>query len=154
MDINQSKVSGNKDAIENLLRQGGVGDPTDEDDQEGWESNVVDISPYVVLIHGDLGTCERVDSLLEQRAIKDTPWRRYQFVVFVMGQFHLKMACADAIWHIFINPAKARQDETVLIKLVGQLCPKDTGRITSNPGFRRMHEVIGHVGTCLRLDAW
>ena len=75
MDINQSKVSGNKDAIANLLHQGGVSDPTDEDDHDDkWEPDVIDISPYVILVHGDLSTCERVESLLDQRAIKDTPW--------------------------------------------------------------------------------
>jgi hypothetical protein len=51
MDINQSKVSGNKDAIADLLRQGGVGDPTDEDDHDDeWEPDIINISPYVVLI--------------------------------------------------------------------------------------------------------
>jgi hypothetical protein len=72
-----------------------------------------------------------------------------------MGQFHLKMACADAIWRIFINPAKARQDETALIKLIGQLRPRETGRITSNPGFCCMHDVISSGGWAgLGSKAW
>ncbi|THH18250.1 hypothetical protein EW146_g2697 [Bondarzewia mesenterica] len=150
MDINQSKVLGNLQAIANLLAQGGLGDPNDDD----CDSEVVDISEFVTLIYGDLGTWEWVRSLLERRAIEDTPWLRYQFVVFVMGLFHLKMACADAIWQIFINPPKSRQDNNTFIKFVDKLRPKETGKITSDPGFRRMHEVIGHIGICLRLDAW
>ncbi|ETW78199.1 hypothetical protein HETIRDRAFT_325386 [Heterobasidion irregulare TC 32-1] len=108
----------------------------------------------VVLFFGDLGTWERVNSLLEEQTIKKSPWHRYQFIVFIMGLFHLKMACADAIWRIFINPPDARQDPNSLLKLVGQLKPKETGKITSDPGFCRMHEVIGHTSICLHLDAW
>ncbi|OCH83847.1 hypothetical protein OBBRIDRAFT_742583, partial [Obba rivulosa] len=65
MDINQSR--GNIEAITNLLRQGGMGDPKEDGD------DVQDISDYVVLIHGDLGTCERVKSILRIRAIEATP---------------------------------------------------------------------------------
>jgi len=112
MDINQSKVSGNKDAIADLLQQGRVGDPTDDDDDDEWEPGIIDISPYVVLIHGDLGTCEHIESLLEQCTIEDTPWRRYQYVIFVMGQFHLKMACADAIWHTVSLSIQSKHSKT------------------------------------------
>lgn len=34
------------------------------------------------------------------------------------------------------------------------LRPKETGKISSKPGFRRMHEVIQHDGTVMRLDCW
>ncbi|KAH7917504.1 hypothetical protein BV22DRAFT_1108559 [Leucogyrophana mollusca] len=155
MDINQSKVSGNIKAIANLLQQGGVGDPT-EKIVTGSEltADVVDIQDYVVLFHGDLGTAERVQSVLERRSIEATPWRRYQFVVFVMGLFHLKMACADAIWRIFIEPKASRDDTTSLMHFIALHRPRETGKIGSDPGFRRMHEVIGHTGIALRLDAW
>ncbi|KAJ6607144.1 hypothetical protein B0H10DRAFT_2307406 [Mycena sp. CBHHK59/15] len=69
---------------------------------------------YVVSFHGDLGTGERIMSLLQRRSIESTPWLRYQFVIYVM----------------------------------------ETGKIGSDPGFRRMHEVITHEGVALRLDAW
>jgi hypothetical protein len=39
MDINQSKVSGNIQAIEELISQGGVGDP-EVDESSEWESDV------------------------------------------------------------------------------------------------------------------
>jgi hypothetical protein len=35
--------------------------------------------------------------LLESRSVERTPWWWFQFIVYVMGLFHLKMACADAI---------------------------------------------------------
>lgn len=153
MDIKQSTVAGNIQAILELLQQGGVGHPTDDDDSE-WESNLVNIAEYVVLFWGDLGTGERINSLLEQRSIEATPWRRYQFVVFVMGLFHLKMACADALWRIFIEPKAARDDVNSLMSFVALHRGNETGTIGSKPGFRRMHEVIGYDGVALRLDAW
>ncbi|KIO01850.1 hypothetical protein M404DRAFT_28360 [Pisolithus tinctorius Marx 270] len=148
MDINQSKVSGNLQAIMDLLQQGGVGDPSES------QFDIMDMREYVILFHGDLGTGERVQTLMERRSIEDTPWRRFQFVVFVMGLFHLKMACADALWRIFLESKTGREDKTSLMQYVALTRPRETGKIGSDPGFRRMHEVIGHIGVALRLDAW
>jgi hypothetical protein len=39
-------------------------------------------------------------------------------VVFVMSLFNLKMACADAIWCIFIEPKAARDDAMSLMHFV------------------------------------
>ena len=77
-----------------------------------------------------------------------------QSVIFVMGLFHLKMACTDAIWRIFIRPAAAKEDMNSLMEHIGQIRPKETGKIRSGPGFWRMHEVIQHVGIVSRLDCW
>ena len=71
-----------------------------------------------------------------------------------MGFFHLKMACADAIWRIFLENKKARLDENSLMHFVALHHPKETGKIGSNPGFRRMHDIIQQEGTALHLDAW
>lgn len=109
MDINQSKVTGNILAIEELLRQGGVGDPSES------KFDIVDMRGHAVIFHGDLGTGECIQTLLECRLIKEIPWKRFEFTVFVMRLFHLKMACADAMWHIFIEPKEARDDKTSLM---------------------------------------
>ncbi|KAJ6507555.1 hypothetical protein DFH09DRAFT_1438053 [Mycena vulgaris] len=153
MDIKQSTVEGNLKAIPELLQQGGVGD-TDEDDGGMWEKNLKSIVAYVILFHGDLGTGEQIMSILQRRANESTPWRRYQFVIFIMGLFHLKMACADAIWRIFIKPMLAREDANSVMRFVALHRVRETGKIGSDPGFRRMHEVIMHEGAALRLDAW
>jgi hypothetical protein len=155
MDINQSKVSGNIRAVANLMEQGGVGDPDEgmEEDSE-YERDVVDMRPFVILIHGDLGTFERVQSILQQRSLELTAYRRYQFIVFIMGLFHLKMACADAIWRIFIEPKATRIDANSLLMFVAQHQPPQTGKIGSDPGFCIMHKVIGNTGVALQLDAW
>ena len=153
MDINQSKVSGNIQAIEELIQQGGVGDP-EVDGSSVRESDVTDIREHVVLFHGDLGTGERVESLLERRSLEKTVTNRFQFVIFVFGLFHFKMACADALWRIFIEPKLSRDDDNSLMRFVAQHRPRETGKIGTKPGFRRMHEVIDHEGVALRLSAW
>ncbi|KAJ3519118.1 hypothetical protein NMY22_g13344 [Coprinellus aureogranulatus] len=148
MEYSNSTVSGNISTILDLARQGGIGDP-----QESGEG-VEDVSKHVVMFHGDLGTGDRILAILLRRSIEDTAWRRFQFVIFVPGFFHFKMACVDALWKIFIQPVDARQDPTSLICDVGVLRPRETGKVTSEPGYRRMLEVIQHAGICRRLDCW
>ncbi|KAF7973123.1 hypothetical protein HWV62_16158 [Athelia sp. TMB] len=155
MDINQSKIAGNIDAIANLMEQGGVWDPMEGVEENGGEcKDVEDMREYVILFHGDLGTGERVLGLQEQRSIEATAYRRYQFVIFLIGLFHLKMACADAIWRIFLKNKEDHNDPSSLLRIVSQFRDRETGTIASDPGFRRMHEVIQVAGTALRLDAW
>lgn len=149
MDINQSKVSGNIEAIQNIFAQAGLGDPT----RPGC-ADVEDISEYVTLVHGDLGTYERVLSAKRQRKQEKNPYNRLQSVEFVIGLFHLKMAAADAIWRALVGPDHAREDLTSFMKIAAKLRPDDSSRLASNAKFREQHELIGHVGALLRLDAW
>ncbi|KAG2041279.1 hypothetical protein BDR03DRAFT_979686 [Suillus americanus] len=141
MDVNNSTVSGNIRAVEELLAQGGIYDP-DADILDN-----PDISQYVILVHGDLGTGERLQSAQLRRSLESTPWNRFQHIIFIPGLFHLKMACADAIWRTFLQPLSAREDETSLMR-------DETGTYCSKPGFRRTHQLIGHAGICRRLDCW
>jgi hypothetical protein len=147
LDIAPSTAAQNAEALEAFFQQAGVGDPAEN-------PRVRDLDNNVVLVFGDLLTGERIRSLLESRSEEKTPWRRLQFIVYVMGLFHLKMACADAIWRLFIHANGARKDINSLISHVSQIRPKETGKIEMNPGFRRMHEVIQHVGIVARLDCW
>ncbi|KAF9230223.1 hypothetical protein BU15DRAFT_83896 [Melanogaster broomeanus] len=151
MDVNNSTVSGNIRAVVDLLRQGGIYDPAE---LAAENLDAPDISQHVILIHGDLGTGERLQAVQLRRSIEATPWDRFQHVVFIPGLFHLKMACADAVWRCFIQPPAAREDETCLIHDIMLLRPKETGIYCSKPGFRRMHQLIGHAGICRRLDCW
>ncbi|KAI6022226.1 hypothetical protein PISMIDRAFT_79654, partial [Pisolithus microcarpus 441] len=152
MDINNSTVSGNIQAVIELLAQGGIADPMAASDGSVLDSP--DISEYVILVHGDLGTGERLQAAQLRRSIECTSWNRLQHIIFIPGLFHLKMACADVIWRCFISPAAAREDETSLMHDVAQLRPKETGIYSTKPGFRRIHELVGHAGTCRRLDCW
>lgn len=154
MDQN-SAVGGNIGAMTHILNQVGVGDPNAPRSDSGGGSRAnVDLSEYVVLFYGDLGTGERIESAISWRSAEKTPWLRLQFAVFVLGLFHLKMACVDALWKVFINPTTARDDDTCLMKDVSILRPRETSTVISKPGFRRMHQLIQHSGICRRLDCW
>lgn len=150
MEFSNSTVSGNISTIIDLMKQGGVGDPNDPD----TIYKVKDGMQYIIFFHGDLGTGDRILSIQLRRSIEKSPWNRFQFVVFVPGLFHIKMACVDALWRLFIMPAIVREDNTSLMKDIGVLRPKETGIMGSKPGFRRMHDTIRHAGICRRLDCW
>ncbi|KAG2134981.1 hypothetical protein BD769DRAFT_1353025, partial [Suillus cothurnatus] len=94
MDIKQSTTDGNMEVLNNLFRQGGIGNPGDS----GFDvKHDVDMSDHVILIHGDLLTKERLDTLCNSWRIEHTLKNRFQYVIFLPGLFHYKMACADAI---------------------------------------------------------
>ncbi|KAH9068260.1 hypothetical protein EDB83DRAFT_2222816, partial [Lactarius deliciosus] len=94
MNIKQSSVDGNIEVMENLLQQGGLGDAT----EPGFStSGNVDISEFVLFVHGDLLMKEHLDTIKDSRRIEDTPKNRFQYVVFLLGLFHYKMACVDAL---------------------------------------------------------
>ncbi|KAI6025464.1 hypothetical protein EDC04DRAFT_2606253 [Pisolithus marmoratus] len=137
MELVNSTMSGNIQSITGLLSQARIHDPKDKDDPD-----MPDISDYVVLFHGDLGTTEHVQAILQCWAVEDSPWNRCQYVIFIPGLFHLKMAATDALWHAFIHPAAASHDDTSLMHDVGMLQPKETGIYQSKAGFRHMHQLI------------
>ncbi|KAI9432877.1 hypothetical protein BJY52DRAFT_1207806 [Lactarius psammicola] len=98
MKIKQSSVDGNIEVMENLLRQGGLGDPTDP----GFDtSGDVDVSDFVLLIHGELLMKEHLDTVRDSWRIEDTPrdWL-----------FHYKMACVDALWRTYLQSKEGHKD--------------------------------------------
>lgn len=148
MDINPSSNAMNVDVIKNLCKQAGVGDSKEN-------SGVKDINDQVIIIHSDLLTGERIESIQDTRSVEEIPWRRLQYAIYVLGLFHLKMVCADAIWRLFIQATAGCPFKTnSLIHHVSIIRPRETGKIESKPGFRRMHKVIEHVGLVSRLDCW
>lgn len=138
---NNSEVVGNIRAINHMLSHVGVGDPQASLEDSGGSKASVSIANHVVLVYGDLGTGEKISSAILRRSDEDTPWARLQHVIFVMGLFHLKMACVDALWKVFIQPRSAREDDTCLMKDVSILRPTETGTVTSKPGFRRCNAI-------------
>lgn len=149
LDINPSTVGGNIEILEQLLGQMGFGDPS---------HSYTDIEDFVQITHSDLGTVEHILSALKQRSVEGTPLRRLQNIVVNPGLFHVKMATLDALWRIFVRPNKMSKvfdgDETSFMKFVAILRPNQTYHLGTNPKFREQHELIDHVGTALRLDAW
>lgn len=144
MNISVSSNSGNAAAMENMLQQGGA---TEED-----------LKTHVQIVHGDLGTGEKLRSLQNSRMIEDTPQDRLQFVLFVVGWFHTRMAMADAIWRLWIEPDKPRAGHPTHPLSIFHLCsllrPREVGKISSGPGFRRTHNLIEHLLLATAADSW
>jgi len=147
MDINQSTNDGQAQILENILAQANLGDPTDT-------PGVVDIREHVILIHGDLATAERLEGIRASHAIESNPVRRLQYPIFVMGLFHYQMACADAIWRMFIEPKASRNGANSLYQQACSVRPYDSGRIGSKPGFRLMHDLVHQCASARMLDCW
>jgi hypothetical protein len=137
----QGMKSGNIMGQEQLWGQGAVG-----------EDN---IGNNVGITHGDLKTGKVNEDIQHTRFREMTPWCHFQFMVFCMGLFHLKMACTDAIWKPCIQPlaTQNKQNKNSLFAFVEQLRPKESGKFVQgkSPAFHRMHEVIKQVGVVLCL---
>jgi len=71
MEFSNSTVAGNISTIKNLMEQGGVGDPRDPE----IIYEVKDITLYIIIFHGDLGTGDCIFSIQLQRSIEKTPWK-------------------------------------------------------------------------------
>lgn len=149
MHINQSTIEGNANIIAEINRQQGLG-------QAGIRNRdpVIDFEGVVSLFHGDLGTLEKLVSLRESRQLEKNEEAWLQDVVFILGLFHLKMAAADALWRTYTEPCNACGDSQSMYAYVGLLRPKETGKFGTNPGFRRMHDVIHYITHAAILDCW
>lgn len=149
MDIPNSTVEGNITTIEKLLEQTGLAELEEEQD-------TVNVNPYIVMFHGDLGTGERIQSAKRRRMAEASPRNRLQYAVFVMGLFHLKMACAETIWRVFLKESKARaaDERTSFYSNFKILRPRDSSGLSTSFKFRPIHEAIRHIGACRRLDSW
>lgn len=146
----------NGGVMEDLLeKQARLGGETQDPETQKISPKFKSLLNFVILVFGDLGVGNHLQSYLASRRIEKTPWRRMQFLVYVLGLFHVKMACADALWKIFIKPVNAGKDtDFSVLKCLRMLRHKQINKIQKKPGFRQMHEVIMHVGIVSRLDCW
>jgi len=145
LDISNSTVTGNIDTIVKLLEQTGLGEyepPTP----------TIPLDSQILLFHGDLGTGDRINSARQWLSIETSPRNRLQFVVFVMGLFHTKMACTETIWRTFLKDPKARSENTSFHSDFRILRPRDSSALSANFKFRPIHDAIRHIGICRRLD--
>ena len=58
------------------------------------------------------------------------------------------------MWQIFIHNKVKEPGPNDLIKHISQIRLKETRKIETKPGFRRMHECIQHVGIVSHLEVW
>lgn len=150
MRYQNSTVDGNIKAIEAVLLQCGI-----VDFSLLTVPGVDDTENIVIFLHGDLGTGERIHSARIRRAIERTAQRRLQFVIFIPGLFHTKMACVDALCRLFIDPMDSRKDDSSFFAFVDRMYPTESSKIASNKaGFQKFNDCITRVGTADRLECW
>ena len=151
MKYHNSTVEGNLQAIFDSLQQTGVSDI----DELAAKTNIPGLEEVVLFFYGDLGTWERIELAQARRAIEGTSRQRLQFMIFIPGLFHVKMACADAIHRIFISPKGLHQDKATMMSLIELFYPNLTSKIINNKaGFRVLNDCIVRVGISDRLECW
>ena len=149
MRYHNSTVDGNIQAIMDTMQQTGVWDC----DKLMETTMLPGLEETVILFHGDLGTWERIENAQTRRALEETPRRRLQFVVFIPGLFHVKMACADAIWRIFLAKKQSHTDKTSMFSFIRLFYENLTTKITTNKaGFRILNDCIIRLGVSDRLE--
>lgn len=154
MEYANSTMDGNIKAIIDAMQQTGVWDIELKKVLRDIP-DVEDVEDVVILVHGDLGTWERIQSGQLRRSIERTSRRHLQFIVFIPGLFHIKMACADAIWRIFISPAGLQTENTSMLAFIRLFYPTLTTKITTNKaGFHILNDCIVRVGVTDRLECW
>ena len=87
-----------------------------------------------MLFHGDLGTLERIEGLKRMQQIEHSTKNRLNFLVFVPGLFHMKMAAADAYACIHVQPVANHSEKLGVNEYLNYLHPKATAEFTSKKG--------------------
>ncbi|KAK0455373.1 uncharacterized protein EV420DRAFT_1272688 [Desarmillaria tabescens] len=142
MHADKSTYDGTWEVFVNLAKQR---DWTDEE-----------LKRFIELIHGDLATREQYEGLQRMQVIEKSAKNHLDFVVFVLGLFHLKMAAANAYWRIHMEPKPDRDEPVGLFEYINYLRPKATAEFAAKngPGFRSMHEIIYHATWTDILECW
>jgi hypothetical protein len=135
------KVSGNDGniaVIENFREQAAI----DEELLRG----------FVLLVRGDLGVLDRIKSILASRQIERTDIESMEYLETVPGLFHVLMACADAIWRIYLQPKALHEDPSGIWKQFCLLNPSAQAKLNTHPGFRIIHDGVDDILTARILD--
>ena len=149
MEFHNSTVEGNLSAITAALQQTRVWNL-----EELMESQMLPgLDETVIFFYGDLGTWERIQSAQAYRSIEDSIRERLKFLVFIPGLFHVKIACADAIHRMFIQPGGLHSGNGSMLSFIDLFYPKLRTKIINNKaGFRVSNDCITRVGGADRLE--
>ncbi|KAF8328255.1 uncharacterized protein EI90DRAFT_3017874 [Cantharellus anzutake] len=137
-----STIDGNIEAIASLLEQSRI-------IKDAIFEN------YVVLVHGDLGVIEKIETIMRSRRIEEDWYERLGFLLPIPGLFHIRMACVDAINRIHGSTPGMRNDPNGLYKYLMTLFPNNTAKLNQKvPPFRMMNDGIDYILRVAILNAW
>ncbi|KAJ3721039.1 hypothetical protein C8R42DRAFT_581798 [Lentinula raphanica] len=133
VNADEGTYDGNAQVITSLLDQS--------------DTSADELEQYLEFFHGDLGTLERIEGLRKMRIIEESAKDRLDFLLFIPGLFHMKMAAADAYARIHVTPVANRGEKLGVNEYLNYLRPRATAEFTSKsgPSFRSMHDAIHHV---------
>ncbi|KAF8327241.1 uncharacterized protein EI90DRAFT_2928892 [Cantharellus anzutake] len=109
----------------------------------------------MILVHGDLGSLEKIETILQSRCIEEDVLERMHYLLPIPGLFHVRMACVDAINRIHTMGHNLRNDPNGLYKKLAHLFPNDVAKLNKSiPPFRMMNDGIMFITKTTILDAW
>src|SRR5260370_42494189 len=137
-----STTDGNIEALTSLLQQSGIVD-------EGI------FEKYMILIHGDLGSLEKIEMILDSRCIEEGIMERMHYLLPILGLFHVRMACVDAINRIHASGNNLCMDLNGLYKWLTHLYPNDISKLQKKVlPFWMMNDGIGYIKKAVLLQHW
>ncbi|KAF8659513.1 hypothetical protein AX16_001826 [Volvariella volvacea WC 439] len=139
MDIPNSKVAENLSTLEALADQTGISDLNDIKsilNASDQKKSIEDISKYITLVFGDLGTGDHIATAHQHQAAEKTSWRWLQNFLFI------------------IEPKKAHAEANSIMNDVAILYLQNTGVISSKLTYHQMQTVIQNSEIIQYLDAW
>lgn len=156
MVYDNSSVSGNINTVDDITAQAGIKRQSEVDaSAAGAPPN---ISEYVLIVSGDLGTGERIETGKRRRAMDICEWNTFYHIIFVPGMFHVGMALVDMLWKLFIKPyASEERDPTSASNATKYLYskPSDVNKILKGPPtYQQMKRFLRHLGTAEKLTCW
>lgn len=126
IDAPEGSASGNAQVIDGMREQGGLAFSDER------------LLKNIVLVHCDLNTLEKIESLQQSRSIEtdkhSSAINRYQFAVPFMGLFHLKMSVLECLRRLQLPNKESRLDNNSSFKNIMQMQPKNAEKFKGNPG--------------------
>lgn len=146
IDAPEGSASGNAQVLDGMREQGGLAFSDER------------LLKNLVLVHCDLNTLEKIESLQQSRSIEtdkhSSAINRYQFVVPFMGLFHLKMGVLECLRRLQLPNKESRLDNHSSFKNILQMQPKNVEKFKGNPGYRLLHDAFWHETAARLLDCW
>ena len=137
-----STIDGNIEALMSLLEQSGIID-------------VGTYEKYMILVHGDLGLLEKIETILRSRSIEEDILECMHYLLPIPGLFHVRMACVDAINRIYASGQDLCDDPNGLYRKLTHLFPNDITKLNKSiPPFRMMNDGMKFITDATILDAW
>lgn len=84
---------------------------------------------------------------MESCSIERTDYKSFEYLETVPRLLHVLMACADTMWHTYIEPKNLQDDLHGVFHQLAKLNPSHIAKLKLNAPFRMLHDGIDWVLT-------